>query len=153
MRRCQEAACAWPREQVWSRCLEPSGGSCWPRRLEGRADLDSRAIQGQSRGCASRVHPGCPPPSWSGLLCWYGGLRRVGECLFFLQRAFSVAQSCPTLCDPTDCSPPGFSAYGIFQARILEWVASSSSRGSSRPKDQICVSYVLTHRFFTTSTT
>ena len=42
-----------------------------------------------------------------------------------------VAQSCPTLCDPMDCSPPGFSVRGISQARILEWVIISSSRGSS----------------------
>ena len=51
----------------------------------------------------------------------------------------SVTQSCPTLCDPMDCSPPGSSVHGIFQARILECVAISSSRGSSRPKDQICI--------------
>ena len=42
-----------------------------------------------------------------------------------------VAQSCPTLCDPTDCSPPGSSVHGILQARILEWVAIPFSRGSS----------------------
>jgi len=42
----------------------------------------------------------------------------------------SVAQSCATLCDPIDCSPPGSSIHGIFQARILEWVAISFSRGS-----------------------
>ena len=40
-------------------------------------------------------------------------------------------QLCPTLCDPMDCSPPGASVYGILQARILEWVAMPSSRGSS----------------------
>ena len=40
-----------------------------------------------------------------------------------------VSQSCPTLCDPMDCSLPGFSVRGIFQARILEWVAISFSRG------------------------
>ena len=51
-----------------------------------------------------------------------------------------VAQSCPTLCDPMDCSPPGPSVHGILQARILEWVAVPSSRGSSRPKDQTLVS-------------
>ena len=39
-----------------------------------------------------------------------------------------VAQSCPTLCDPVDCSPPGFSVHGILQARILEWVATSFSK-------------------------
>ena len=40
-------------------------------------------------------------------------------------------QSCPTLWDPMDCSPPGSSVHGILQARILEWVAMPSSRGSS----------------------
>ena len=45
-----------------------------------------------------------------------------------------VAQSCPTLCDPVDCSPPGSSVHGILQAGILEWVTISFSRGSSRPR-------------------
>ena len=40
-------------------------------------------------------------------------------------------QSCLTLCDPMDCSPPESSVHGISQARILEWVAISFSRGSS----------------------
>ena len=44
-----------------------------------------------------------------------------------------VTQLCPTLCDPMDCSPLGSSIHGIFQARILEWVAISFSRGSSWP--------------------
>ena len=60
-------------------------------------------------------------------------------------------QSCLTLCDLMDCSPPGYSVYGILQARILEWVA----RGSSRLRDRTCVSYIsyitLAGRFFTTS--
>ena len=45
-----------------------------------------------------------------------------------------VTQSCPTLCDPVDCSPPGSSVHGILQARILEWVAISFSRGSSQTR-------------------
>ena len=49
-----------------------------------------------------------------------------------------VAQSCPTLCDPIDCSLPGSSVRGIFQARVLEWVARS--RGSSQPRDRTRVS-------------
>ena len=53
-----------------------------------------------------------------------------------------VTQSCPTLCDPVDCSPPGFSVHGILQARILEWVAISFSRGSSQPRDQTRVSHI-----------
>ena len=40
-----------------------------------------------------------------------------------------IAQSCPTLCDPMDCSLPGFSVHGIFQARVPEWVTVSFSRG------------------------
>ena len=47
------------------------------------------------------------------------------------------AQSCLTLCDPMDCSPPGSSVHGIFQARTLEWVAISSSQGSSQPNPGI----------------
>ena len=43
-----------------------------------------------------------------------------------------VAQSCPTLCDPMDCSLPGSSIHGILQARILEWVAIAFSKGSSQ---------------------
>ena len=45
-----------------------------------------------------------------------------------------VAQSCLTICDPMDCSPPGSSIHGIFQARILEWSGISFSR-SSQPRD------------------
>ena len=44
-------------------------------------------------------------------------------------------QSCPTLCDPMDCSLPGSSVHRILQARILEWVAISYYRGSSQPRD------------------
>ena len=44
-------------------------------------------------------------------------------------------QPCLTLCDPMDCSLPSSSVHGILQARILEWMAMSSSRGSSPPKD------------------
>ena len=51
-------------------------------------------------------------------------------------------RSCPTLCDPPDCSPAGSSVHGILQARILERVAVPSSRGSSRPGDGTCISYV-----------
>ena len=51
-----------------------------------------------------------------------------------------VAQTCLTLCDTTVCSPPGFSVPGMPLARILEWVAIPFSRGSSRPRDRMCVS-------------
>ena len=54
-----------------------------------------------------------------------------------------VAQLCLTLCDPMDCSLPGSSVHGIFQARILEWVAISFSRGSSQPSDRTQVSHIV----------
>ena len=53
-----------------------------------------------------------------------------------------LAQSCLTLCDPMDCSPPGSSAHGILQARVLGWVATPFSRGSSQPKDLTRVSCI-----------
>ena len=53
-----------------------------------------------------------------------------------------VAQSCSTLCDPTDCRPKGSSVYEILQARILEWVATPFSRASSQPRDWTRVSCI-----------
>ena len=58
-------------------------------------------------------------------------------------------QSCLTLYNPMDCSPPGASLQGISQARILEWVATASSRGSSRPRDRTHISCTA-GGFFTT---
>ena len=52
----------------------------------------------------------------------------------FLYTCVLVSQSCPTLCDPTNCGPPGSAVHGIFQARILEWVAIPFSRGSCGPQ-------------------
>ena len=54
-----------------------------------------------------------------------------------------VTQSCPTLCDPMDCRLPGSSVHGILQTRILEWIAISSSRGSSQPRDQTRISSIF----------
>ena len=56
--------------------------------------------------------------------------------------AYSIAQSYMTLCDPMDCSPPGSSVHGTFHARILEWVAISSFRRSSQPRDRTHISRV-----------
>ena len=53
---------------------------------------------------------------------------------------FSVTSIMSDSLDPMDCSPPGSSVHGILQARILEWVAMPSSRGSSPPRDQTCIS-------------
>ena len=76
----------------------------------------------------------------------------TGKTLALTRRAFvskvvseckcKVARSCLTPCDPMDCSPTGFPVHEIFQARVLEWVAISFSRGSSRPRDRTWVSHI-----------
>ena len=78
-----------------------------------------------------------------------GRLKREDTYIYiYIAQSF---QSCLTLYNPTDSSPPGSSVHKILQARILEWVALPSSRGSSRPRDQSCVSCVsrIAGRFFT----
>ena len=62
---------------------------------------------------------------------------RMNLCIMYLNIAVLcwVAQSCLTLCDPMDHSPPGSSVHGILQASILEWVAMPSSSGFSQPSD------------------
>ena len=67
--------------------------------------------------------------------------------VLFLLHACMHTQSFPTLCNPMDCSLPGCSVYGIFQARILEWVANSFSRGSSWPKDWTQISHIVSRCF------
>ena len=64
-----------------------------------------------------------------------------------------LLQSCPTLRNPMDHSPPGFSVHGILQAKMLEWVAMPSSRGSSNPGiESMSLMYpALAGGFFTTS--
>ena len=59
----------------------------------------------------------------------------------------NVAQSCPTLCDSMDCSLPGSSVHGIFQAIVLEWIAISVSSRSSWPRDRTQVSHIVDRRF------
>ena len=74
---------------------------------------------------------------------------KISKKMFFYCSSSAAAaaakslQSCLTLCDPMDCSPPGFSVHRIPQARILERAAVPSSRGSSRPSDWTCVSCLL----------
>ena len=63
-----------------------------------------------------------------------------------------VAQLCPTLCHPMDGSPPGSTVHGILQARILEWVAISFSRGPFQPRDRTQVSRIADRRFIALQT-
>ena len=78
-----------------------------------------------------------PPPIIDKQNKWCTELRSPGGI-----RWGEVAQSFPTLCDPMDCSLQAFSVHGILQARILEWITVSFSRGSSRPRDRTQVSRI-----------
>ena len=68
---------------------------------------------------------------------------RYRGCFRTLKVLCLVAQSCPTLCDPMDCGLAALLSMGILQARTLEWVATSSSRGPSRPRDRTQVFHTL----------
>ena len=84
------------------------------------------------------------------LLSWlyFSVNSKVPEQNIILNFKVLVTQSCPTVCDPMDCSPPGSSVHGVLQARTLEWVAISFSRGSSQPRDWTQISCIA-GRFFT----
>ena len=90
---------------------------------------------------------------WNMIISSVVNIRIIDELfhIFLIVRSLRkvlIAQLCPTLWDPTDCSPPGSSLLGILQARILEWVAIPFSRVSSQHREQIWVSCIA-GRFFT----
>ena len=115
--------------------------------MAGTSLLLSPLIQGDSRGTC----PGHIVTAWSWDLDPESTFQPCAQLPPNSVHACSVAQLCPILCDPLDYSLPGSSIYGIFQAGIQGWVAISSSRGSSRPRDRICISYIthIADRFFT----
>ena len=82
---------------------------------------------------------------------WKGHIYHLSPPSYHACMCAKSFQSCPTLCNPMDYSPPSSSVRGILQARILEWVALPSSRGSSRPRDKTRVScnYCFKGRFLT----
>ena len=80
-------------------------------------------------------------PKWLPTLPWIRMWRMALLVYVYMYVRSKPLQSCPTPCDAMHCSPPGSSVHGILQARILEWVAMPSSRGSSWPRDRSCISF------------
>ena len=113
---------------------------CWRRLL--RVPWTARR---SNQSILKEIIPGC---SLEGLMLklklqYFGHLMQRVDSLektLMVGSESEVSQLCPTLCDPVDYSPPGSSVHGILQARILEWVAISFSRGSYGPRDRIQVS-------------
>ena len=94
-----------------------------------------------------RLHP---LRRWEWPVCssmWQSG--EMSQTRWYLQKKVKVlvTQSCLTLCDSVDCSPPGSSVSGILQARIREWIALHFSRGSSPPRDWTWVSCIAGRSF------
>ena len=89
------------------------------------------------------------PEGVPGALCLPGRLSQISKWMRprLLKSESEVTQSCPTLCDPMDCSLPGSSVHGIFQARVLKWIAISLSRGSSQPRGQTRISHIVGRPF------
>ena len=130
----------WPK--YWSFSYSISLSNEYPRLISFRIDwFDLFAVQGTLKS----------------LLQQHNSKASVLRCSAFFLVQLSllvlvlVAQSCLTLCDPMDCmdcSLSGSSVHGILQARILEWVSISFSRGSSKARDRAWVSCIIS-RFFT----
>ena len=102
--------------------------------LWGRTELDkTEATQQQQQQCGQRSRNGMTNADDNSVLT----ISKIQHIILTFKVAVItclVAKSCPTLCDPMDCSPPGSSVHGIIQARILECIAISFSRGSSPPR-------------------
>ena len=118
----------FPRQKSWSKALFHSPGD----RPNPGTESTSPALTSQF---FTSERPGKPHTGGIHVLQLFLFAFLLLICLACL-RAKSL-QSCLTLCNPMDCSPPGSSVHGILQARILAWVARSSSRGSSQPRDRI----------------
>ena len=111
----------------WLTCRKFSINICWKSEQE----IDTRSERGQRhRGQKSSISNENP----------FLSISKLSYCAV-LSRVSRVQ-----LCNPMDCSPPGSSVHGILQARILEWVAMPSSRGSSQPRDRTQILHHLWSR-------
>ena len=112
-----------------------------------QAGILERVAISYSRGSSwpPGIKPKSPaPPTLAG---WFFTTAPPGKPFYSKVKWSEVTQSRPTLCDPMDCSPPGSSIHGIFQAIVLEWIAISFSIGSSRPRDGTQVSCIVDRCF------
>ena len=151
----------FPRQEYWSGLVFPSPGDLPNPGIEPRSPaLQADSLPAEPPGktrkmvCYAKSLQSCPtlcdpidgsPP---GSRPWDSPGKSTGVGSHFLlhcmkvKRESEVSQLCPTLSDPMDCSPPGSSVHGIVQARVLQWIAISFSRGSSQPRNQTRVSCI-----------
>ena len=121
-------------------------------------DMTLASLESMTFACKSSACPRlcclsglCLVVVGQGLASLQGTTEQVSHCQHSMPACILSPQ--PYLCNPTDCNPPGSSVQGILQARIREWAAMPSSRGSSRPRDRTRISYMppaLSGRLITT---
>ena len=131
------------RNRTFPKPSSPQGsvGSCWTSSYLWLGELSKYVCQlwGNFGDCSSFYL--CPPSAVSFRAGWVIPANHV-ERFYTTFLWHARAQSCPILCKPMNCSPPPSSVHEISQARIVEWVAISSSRGSSQPRNQTHVSCI-----------
>ena len=122
--------------------LSPFGSSLWPCcQLQSTSLASWEVWEWKQAGKQGIVLPSRTSRTPRLIVCTSWSQKLKSSCLFsFLCAQCSVAQLCPTLRNPMDCSPPGSSVHGVSQERILEWIAISFSMRSSQPRDRTCVS-------------
>ena len=121
----------WHRISVSQRAVNITWRSLWKAVLkQGRAPRAPHSLTDHAFVNVSLLRA-CPVPG-----LWHMGSTSLKTKESESESESEVAQSCPTLCDPVDCTLPGSSVHGIFQAIVLEWIAISFSRGSSQPRDR-----------------
>ena len=138
----------------------PTGGNSTPSSVPRAPPLYSQQRWGDSRGhsrdTSKRAH--LPPlQAAASNSRWHQGCllgmrlsphQASGRALYHGEKTHKLGDTLnPTLCDPMDCSLPGSSVHGGFQARVLEWVDISFSSGSSPPRDRTRVSHIVGRRF------
>ena len=138
---------SWPRDRTQVFCIAGRHFTIWAT----REDPKQKPIQNiQVTQSASPLNLGISALWW--LLMWVCLKNVPFIYLIFFKRSLEseseVTQSCLTLCDPMDYSLSGSSIHGIFQARVLEWLAISSSMGSSQPRNWTWVSSIASRWFY-----
>ena len=130
--------------------VSPRSDCMWAKRMQGSdwCESSNGPVCAHLQCLPLASSPSCDPELWlpgsekpplrrSLEKAWRDAVLRGS--IIHWKNVCSVAQSCPTLYDPMDCSLPGSSVHGIFQARILEWVVISFSTGYSQPRNWTCV--------------